>query len=235
VKRAEVAVIVPVLDRPTRVEPLLQSLAAAQGEHPYSVLFVVSQNDPEETAAVHLGCFRYAFADWMKAGWPPGAGDWARKIHAGVEATTEPWIFTGADDLEFQPGWADEALHVATGARFVGTCDCANPRVKRGQHSTHSLVARSYITELGTIDEPGKLLHEGYDHSFSDDEAVETAKARGEWAFAADSCVCHSHPFFGTAPMDATYSKAHRASVADARLFAQRRRLWARGAIRHGR
>jgi len=102
----------------------------------------------------------------------------------------------------------------------------------RGRHATHPLVRRSYVEEHGTIDEPGKVLHEGYDHQWVDNELVETAKARGAWAFAKNSHVEHLHPFWPDGKggkkgeMDATYEKALSSPRKDMALFRSRRRLW---------
>jgi hypothetical protein len=195
----------------------------AMREVKYRAVFICSPDDPTELEAC-----KATGAQVLVASWPAGPGDFARKNNLGLRMTTEPWLFTGADDLEFHEGWADEVLRVAdeTGARYIGTCDGGNPAVLAGRHSTHSLIARSYAEELGTIDERGKIFHEGYDHQLVDNEACETAMARGEWAFAADSCVIHLHPFWGKAQTDATYAKGMRASAADRRLFESRRALW---------
>lgn len=109
---------------------------------------------------------------------------------------------------------------------MVGTNDLGNPRVLRGVHATHSLVTRRYVDQHGTIDEPGKVLHEGYWHEFCDDEFVETSWKRKAWAFAADSVVEHLHPAWGKAPMDDLYAQEPRRMRQGRRLFLHRRRLW---------
>jgi hypothetical protein len=192
-------------------------------------MFVATVGDFDQIEACHK-----TGAETRLATWTPGRGDYALKINKALESTDEPWMFLGADDLEFEKGWASEAFRVAdeTGALVIGTNDGGgNPRVRQGSHSTHSLVARCYAEECGTIDEPGKILHEGYDHQYCDDEMVATAKARKCFAFAQNSRVTHLHPYFGTAAMDETYRKGQRAGVADRALFAQRRELWERQAV----
>lgn len=157
-------------------------------------------------------------------------GDYARKINAGVRATDEPWVFQGADDLTFRPGWQEETLRVAAeqNARVIGTQDRCNPRVISGRHSTHSLVARSYVQEIGTGDEPGKLLHEGYWHGFVDDELVWLARRHREYAFAPNAIVEHHHPYRRdeAVPLDATYERAldPKRFARDRALFRQRAR-----------
>jgi hypothetical protein len=222
-----VYVLIPVLARPERVEPLLASLRASAREVELRPLFIVSPGDDAELAALQEAGAYYVFALWEC-----GAGDYARKINFGAGLACDDgadWIFTGADDLCFCVGWADEAVRegVRHGKAFVGTNDLGNALVRAGRHSTHSLVRVDYL-DAGTIDEPGKLLHEGYDHQYVDTEAVGTAMFRDEWVFARGSVVEHLHPFWGKSSEDGTYRKALRAGEADMRLFQSRQHLWAR-------
>lgn len=216
-----VAILIPVLDRPHRVVPTIESVAAATPE-PHRLLFVASEGDQAELAALTA-----AGADVLVVG--PDRRSWAKKINDGYRATTEPWIFTGADDLAFHPGWFSRALAWADGTTgMIGVNDLANPRVMTGAHSTHSLFSRAYVDEFGTVDGPG-IMHEGYAHQFADDEAVATARARGRYVHAFDSIVEHLHPMVGKAPDDATYRLGREATRESKRLFLARRRLWLRG------
>lgn len=214
-------IVVPVLRRPHRVGPLVASVAAATPE-PHRVLFVCSANDPDEIDAVKdSGSDLLVVPAYSK-------GDYARKINAGFARSDEPWVFLGADDLDFHPGWLPAALapfeNPAVGV--VGTNDLGNARVMAGDHATHSLVRRAYIDQHGTIDEAGKVLHEGYWHEFVDDEFVATAKKRGAFAFAADSKVEHLHPLWGKSPTDPIYDAHARRMRAGRVVFNRRRRLW---------
>jgi hypothetical protein len=226
-----VAVLLPVLGRPHRVEPLLRSLTASQGVARLSPVFLVSRGDDATYREVaRVEALGLAAAAWL-TDWPAGPGDYARKINLGLAITNQPWVFCGADDLAFHPGWADEALAVAAraSALVVGTNDLSSPRVTQGHHSTHSLVARSYALDRGcTADEsPGVVLHEGYDHQFCDDELIGVARYRGVFAFASRSRVEHLHPHWRKGEMDATYRKGQRAFDADRRLSRARSRAWA--------
>jgi hypothetical protein len=110
----------------------------------------------------------------------------------------------------------------------VGTNDLGNARVMAGEHSTHSLVRRSYIDEQGTIDEQGKVLCEAYWHEYVDDEFVKTSMARHAWAFAEDSHVEHLHPGWGKAPMDALYEMQRMRMKHGRRVFWRREQMWSR-------
>jgi Glycosyl transferase family 2 len=220
------AVIVPVLDRPDRVGPLIRSLAASHVRHHATAYFVVSDDDDLQLAAL-----RRSNAHHFIVRTHTTTGDYARKINEGVRLTEEPWCFLGADDLRFEKGWLEVALGLADkfGKRVVGTNDLGNSAVLAGNHSTHSLVARSYVEEYGTIDEIGKVLHEGYEHQYVDNEFVETAKHRGEFIHAEHAVVEHLHPDWGKAEVDDTYRLGRSKTRHDKDLFRRRRKLWRGG------
>lgn len=216
---APVAILVPMLGRPHRVEPLLETITATTPDA--RVLFLVSPTDAE----VHRAIDR-ASADRLTVE-GPHPGDYARKINAGYRATDEPLLFLGADDLAFHPEWLEQATsRLAPGIGVVGTNDLGSPRVITGQHATHSLVTRAYADRFGTIDQPGAILHEGYPHEFVDDELVETAKHRNAWAFARFSYVEHLHPAWGKAPLDKLYLNQRRRMDKGRRIYQERRHLW---------
>lgn len=210
----DLAILVPVKGRPHRVEPLLESIRAATPD--VRVLFICDPDDVAEQAALEA-----AGADIISF-----AGNYGAKINEGVRQTTEQLLFTGADDLHFHPGWFKRARALIRGRiQVIGTNDLCNPRVMAGNHSTHSLVTRTYA-ELGTIDEPGKLLHEGYEHEFVDDEFVQTAIKRGAFDFAADAVVEHLHPMVDKAPMDDIYAEIPRRLRVGRKIYRRRRELW---------
>lgn len=215
----ELAVLVPVLGRPHRVAPLLDSLYDNTPGSPLAV-FICDPDDDAEQDAIRRA----------RRGKPVElriqSGNYATKINYGVRVTREPLIFLGADDLEFHPGWFEAAARRMTATvGVVGTQDLCNRRVRRGEHSTHSLVARWYA-EVGTVDEADKLLHEGYSHSFVDDEMVQTAIHRGAFVFAHDSVVEHQHPDIGKSEWDETYERGRAQFRQDRKHFERRRRLW---------
>lgn len=209
-------ILVPMLGRPHTVAPLLESIRDTCDAH---VLFLVTAGDQGVIDAVsdehHVQVS------------PQASGDYARKINFGISLTEEDHIFTGACDLKFHPGWYEACLakmHERIGV--VGTNDMGNLGTRNGGHATHMLVARWYVEQHGTIDEPGKFYHEGYPHEFVDNEAYETAKARGMYAHARDSFVEHIHPLHGKAPWDPMYEQMrHRIDVGSV-LFRERRLLW---------
>lgn len=213
-----IAILVPVLKRTHRIQPLLESIDT-NTTVPHRVVFIATTTDEPMLEALR-GLDHITIP-------PQKVGDYGAKINAGYEATEEPYLFLAADDLAFHPGWDIAALAKMTdGIGVVGTNDLANRDVLAGDHSTHSLVSRRYADEQGTVDGPGRILSPVYPHEFVDNELVETAKARAAWAFAKDSIVEHLHPNVGKAPMDDLYAAQARRMREGGRIYQQRKRLW---------
>lgn len=212
------AILIPVLGRPQQIKPVLASIKEATSV-PHRVIFICSPDDPTTKLC------RRTEAEVMTTPWQPGRADFAKKVNLGYDNSEEEWLFQAATDLKFHPNWDIHALDTARRrkAGVVGTNDLGNPAVKRGQHSTHTLFSRAYIQEYGgTIDNSGSVLSEVYDHQWCDNEFVQTAKGRRQWAFAQYSIVEHNHPHWGKGEMDATYEKALRETIEDRNLFHSR-------------
>jgi hypothetical protein len=183
----DLAIVVPLWRRTENLDRLLESVWATVPDA--EVVCVVSPDD----APVLAWCNEPhdSIRGWVHpilAQWPGGSpGDYSRKINTGYRASfLRPFIFTGADDIEFQPGWYEAARAEVDPRRWddgpsigvVGTVDDCNPRTFDGSHSTHSLVARWYADLGGCVDQAGVIYHEGYAHEYCDDELVQTAKYR---------------------------------------------------------
>lgn len=218
-------ILIPVLGRPHNAAPLVQNIRDTTATE-HTIIFLCSRGDTPQTDA----CLN-AVADLVHVlPYPAGSGDYAKKInHGALNGTDSEWIFQGADDLRFEPGWDTIALRNA-GRKYnvVGTNDMANSQVKRGQFGTHCLIRRRYVTEQGCTGDgtPGPVLWEGYDHNFVDRELCGVAQDRHCFMFARHSRVQHFHPLWRTAPQDATYTKALRRFRDDQRLYLSRAHLW---------
>jgi hypothetical protein len=185
------------------------------------ILFLTTPEDEHTRSAIDA-----AGLDRMDVPWEP-IGDYARKINASYRATSEPLIFTGALDLRFRAGWFEAATAaLAPGIGVVGTNDLGGRDPALGEHATHSLITREYADEYGTADAPGAVLHEGYWHEYVDTELVETAQARGAWAYAAGSVVEHLHPDWGKAPSDDLYRMSPQRMEYGRAIYETRRHLW---------
>lgn len=214
-----VTILVPVLSRPHRVQPLVENVAAVTPEA-HELIFVADHDDRVELAA--LCAVDAQVIVGHESSYP-------RKINLGYRQTGRDWLFLAADDVVFHPGWLAALLAQATdGIAVVGSNDGGvNRRVTRGLHSTHSLVRRSYVDDPGAAhDQPGTVLHDGYRHCYCDDELVGLARSRGVYAHAHQALVEHLHPYARTAPDDPIYRLGRQFMENDRQLYGQRRPAW---------
>lgn len=214
-------ILIPVLGRPQNAQKVVDSINAATVA-PHITVFLCTRDDHDEIAACQAtGCIVHLVDELS----------YAVKINAGIEANygSAEFFFMGADDLLFHPGWDRVAVSkfIETERPVIGTNDLGNATVMAGNHSTHTLMHRSYV-EQGSIDDPTRVLHEGYEHNFVDSEFIETAKARDAFIFAADSHVEHLHPFWQKADDDVIYKRGRDGYHRDRRLYQTRQRLWRR-------
>lgn len=219
----ELAILIPVLRRPQNILPLVKSIERNTAES-FEIVFIASAGDKTEIDELKNQKQEYIILDNNSK----NKGDYAKKINKGFYSIKAEWYFLGADDLKFHPGWFRAAMKVQqkSSACVVGTNDMGNVLVKAGQHSTHSLVRRDYVLDCGTIDEPGKVLHEGYIHNFVDMEFVNTAQWRGAWDFAKNSFVEHLHPDWGKGQRDSVYNLGKSGWETDRQYFQNRKKLW---------
>ena len=213
----DLAVIVPVLWRPERVVPTIESVEAATPNA--RLVFVVSARDRATQAAL---------ADTDYGGrWMGAIKDhYAYKINEAAELVRMPLLFLGADDLDYRPGWFDKAVaHMEQGAEVVGVNDLMD-RPRRRRHATHFLMTRDYA-ERPLPDGSRGPLFEGYHHWYCDDELIARATADGVYAYAPDAHVEHLHYLNGKADDDDTYRRGRKHRRADRRTFTERSHLWA--------
>jgi hypothetical protein len=223
-----IVVAIPVLGRPQNAQAVLASLELSDPNGLCRPLFVCSPGDDRQIRACHE-----SGAHVLMLEQPPGPGDFARKIQAAFDTSSEPFLFQAADDVEFTPGWAEAALYAIErdgGYGVCGTDDRANPVVMRGQHSTHSLIRRAYVDVCGASwDGPGTVFSQAYSHQSVDNELVELAKVRGCFTFCAEAVVRHHHPLYDrSVPRDSTYERGLRDGGADMALFHVRQADWLR-------
>jgi glycosyltransferase involved in cell wall biosynthesis len=213
-------VLVPVLRRPHRVEPFLESLT--ENTPPvFRVVFIPDTDDD-----LLLPVLEKAAAEREDVEVLPVKANYPRKINAGVRATDEPLIFFGADDLKFHSEWFERALkRMDEEVGVVSTNDLCNSRTMKGENATHPLVARWYA-ESPTIDGSPGPLFERYPHEYCDREFSEVARARGAFVYAMDSIVEHLHPLAGKAPPDDIYDQIKARMRIGRRIYATRRSMW---------
>jgi len=217
-------ILIPTFGRSHRLSRVAANVHAATTV-PHYLVFIVEREDGGSCAEAA----RLAAAG--QCGWMinEGAASYAGAVNTGYRHTSDPYFFLGSDDVYFHPGWAECVLAAAVPPfRVVGTNDTINDSVLAGIHATHYLVERGYIEELGgVVDElPGTVLHEGYDHNYTDTEFIEVATKRGVFTPCLEAVVEHMHFAFGKGPRDATADRTIRRYSEDARIYESRRPLW---------
>lgn len=225
----ELAVLVPVLNRPGNVAPLVESFLEHCPEG--SVLrFICSPGDTAEQKAVAHAHIDNSQVDYRIC----NGGTWPHKINYGAATFPADWYLCAADDIRFTEGWWDATAALRDDPRVgvIGTNDSAtgrgNPRVAAGIHTCHPLIRGSYIRDQGTIDQRGIAVHPGYAHWYVDDELVWTAKQRGAWGYCREAVIEHLHPYWrpDQVPWDATYAAGEANALADGKLFQSRAHLF---------
>ena len=207
---SDVAILIPTMNRPHRMAPLLQSIAEAT-DIPHRVIFAC--NDQETVDEL----------DRLGAWYDRDEGDtYAVRINRLFNLTTEPQVFLGADDLAFRAGWFQAAMIVMeTINGVVAVNDLHN------MAGVHFLVSRDFVNTLGgCIGEPGIVCHEGYRHAYVDDELRATAMSHGRWGIAKDAVVEHLHPGAGKAPSDEIYRIGEASMSEGLAVFQSRAHLW---------
>lgn len=212
-----VAILIPTFGRPHKVESITRNVLASTPNA--SVYFCVEDDDKATQEAV-------ATTEGANLIVNTRTRSYSGAINTGVLETCEPYVFAGADDLFFMPGWFElaEAMMSDT-IKVVGTNDMGNPEVLAGSHATHFLVEREYAF-YGVIDSPGIMLFEGYDHNWTDKEFVLTAQKRNAYAHCHEAVVEHHHWAWNKAGIDATYSRGMRSEPTDREVFMRRQHLW---------
>jgi glycosyltransferase involved in cell wall biosynthesis len=156
----------------------------------------------------------------------------AENINAGVAKSDADFVLIVGDDVEFLPGWFEEAQKLTDRYDVIGTNDSEpgrvrNPDVAAGRHADHFLIRRSYIEDEGaSLDGPGVAMPECYGHWYTDKEVIELAKARGVFGFAEECRIVHHHPGYDgredLRDADPVYAKAPKSSDADRKTFMSR-------------
>jgi glycosyltransferase involved in cell wall biosynthesis len=214
-----VAVLVPCLNRPENVAPLVDSFEDAN-DGSAALYLVCDADDADQIAAVKAANANLLISD--------RGSTYAQKVNSGFEQTTEPWVFLCGDDVRFHPGWIQAARDLSDRFDVIGTNDSptgeGNPRVAAGVHADHFFVRRSYVDTYGGNLGPG-VMSEKYRHFFCDVETVELAKARKVFTPCLASLVEHMHPDLGKAEVDDVYRAGWGQREHDAAEWEKRRPL----------
>lgn len=209
-------IIVPVMKRPQNAQPFMESLRATVYPGKTNVVAIAGVDDTATMDAWE------AVNEWVVP-CDKQPGSFGQRVNFGYRLTGGAWLLITGDDVRFHLGWYEASVHCIeqSGCKVIGTNDLG--RAVSGDHATHLLIEREYITNLGASwDGPGVVCHEGYRHSYVDDEIIRVARQRGTWAPCLAAVVEHMHPGWGKSPHDETYAIGGAAFQRDGELYLQR-------------
>lgn len=135
-------------------------------------------------------------------------GEYGKAINEGYKLTSEPFVFCGADDIEFTKGWDKLLLRSIEGFSITGGID--NWQVSQsGVHISHPLIRRSYVEDVGTVlGCKGVIYNPDKFHYHIDIEVEQLAWHRGV-INVNRNCIIHHHHFVnGQAENDVTYQRS---------------------------
>lgn len=213
-------ILIPSIGRPDRLADLVDNIHATT-RHPHRVAIITEGFDTATQSAVDGIDATLIINERTE--------NYAGAVNTAYDLTDGEWLFCGADDLAFHDGWDEACLvHDDDWFQVFGTNDLLNPYVMAGMHSTHSLVSRTYLNDVGGVVDlgPGSFLPECYDHNFTDTEFIGTAKMRARFRPCLDSIVEHLHVSTGKVAVDSTHERSVRAFCEDDALYETRRDIW---------
>lgn len=225
-----ITVLVPVLNRPKNVKSFIESFLNKTPENRADLLFITNADCQDEINEINnfSGPINIGIA-------PDDTISWAKRINWGINHSKQthhfsesaPWLLCCADDVLFHDNWFELAESAAVGFDgILGTNDLGHPATIGGWHSTHPLVSRNYVETMGTMDEPGKLCHEGYIHNYVDLEFIHTAMKRGKWKHEPKCIIEHIHPSWNKAIWDDVYQKGQDGWGPDSNLWTSRKQIF---------
>ena len=210
------AVLVPVLNRPQNVAPLVESFFSSGTP---GTLHLVG--DAVTDRATFDVTPRHERVVWEQT---RDKVSWPEKINLGIRRVRNAdWYLFAADDVTFEPSWWDATQQLRDDPTIgvIGTNDSrdgtGNPRVAAGQHTVHPLVRGTYARDPNL--DGGPFCVETVRHWYSDDLIVAVAQQRGAWAFCKEAVIEHHHPYWypNIIPLDATYQLGESTAEQDRR------------------
>jgi glycosyltransferase involved in cell wall biosynthesis len=209
------AILIPSLNRPQNLEPLLRSIQFATPEDHYVFLMV---SDSESIRICRdLGHPYLDDSSNPDKRYVTRNNEMVRHLRPGTKQ-----VFFGSDDIEFSRHWLDEALIVMNRGYDVVVGDDL-----RNRNGTMALMKVTYFNRA-VFDKPGDVFYSEYIHNFADTEQFFTAKVQQTFARAMNSRVEHLNPVFAGArafPYDDTYALSREGNDHDAELFYSREPL----------
>lgn len=217
-----IAILIPTVGRPDRIRTILDNIEKTT-TIPHTVYIITEPEDQQTIDQTnHL-------KDWYKGkveliiNRPPH--NYVTAINYGYAKSIEPFIFCGSDDIEFEPGWDQKMLKEFNDSSIglVGAWDSWKI-TQTGKHTSHFMVKRQYIEELGGVeDERNTIYSSQYQHFNCDIETEQVAMKRGKFKMSEATIEHHHFIVDKSVEYDKTYAKEQSKINRDTRTYNQRR------------
>ena len=215
----EIAILIPTVGRAERLEKLLAQIdATTKNIH---TVYVITE--PEDQATIDEARRLNAHLIINR---PPN--NYVTAINYGYTKSVEPFIFCGSDDIVFEKNWDQKMLKEFSDPNIgmVGAWDSWKI-TQTGKHTSHFMVKRQYIEELGGVeDEQNTIYSSQYQHFNCDIETEQVAMKRGKFVM---STATIEHPHFCVdkkVKYDQTYAKEQCKLSKDSRVYNMRRKAF---------
>lgn len=188
-----ISVIIPSMGRAAQLRECLQQLIKSLDGIEHEIIVVIDK-DMESVLAVQdlpiVLLFREEKAGALTA--------WNVGLRASQFRRPDDLFVLGADDLVFNPGWAEEVMRMAAYGDYIGLTYYENN--DRDKWPTHYAVTRHFMLDHLN----GSLAMACYHHNCTDLESWQRAVSAGGYV-EGRQIVQHKHPAYGTAVWDETY------------------------------
>jgi glycosyltransferase involved in cell wall biosynthesis len=203
----QIAVLIPTYHRYKKLEPLVKNLFSCSTEA--EAYFVIDPDDQDSRMTLNALSKRYPLHIFMCK------GEYVEAVNEVYKITREPFIFCGADDIEFTQGWDKKLLKSIEGYQVTGGVDDW-PVSQSGCHTSHPLIRRTYIDETGTsLGHPGFVYNPERKHFHVDIEMEQLAWHRGVIKINRDCIIHHHHWVNKQVEDDDTYKHSRTVIASD--------------------
>jgi hypothetical protein len=188
-------ILIPTYKRPEKIRLLIENIKKTSTKA--TPLFIIRPDDKETEKILINKKAKYlkTFLEYMGC------------INLGVKKTSKPFIFCGADDIEFTKDWDLKLLEVMKDEKIMVTGGIDDWTVSQsGVHTSHPLVRRTYLGQSYWNATTNDLYCPEYNHYQGDIELEQLAHYKNVIKVCKDCIIHHNHYVNGKATEDTTYT-----------------------------
>ena len=188
-----ISVIIPSMGRAAQLRECVQGLIKSLDGIEHEIIVVIDR-DWDSVLAVKDLPIGHIFREGKKG----ALTAWNEGLAASEFTRPDDLFVLGADDLVFNPGWAEEVMRIAAYGDYIGLTYYENG--DREKWPTHYAVTRQFMIDNLN----GSLAMACYHHNCTDLESWQRAVRAGGYV-EGRQIIQHKHPAYGTAAWDETY------------------------------